>query len=66
MTVSHDSFAQAARQQAASLGYRNLPIVVVQQAKSLDTPETIAERAERALPEILGLLATRTAAKPAQ
>ena len=66
MTVSHDSFAQAARQQAASLGYRNLPIVVVQQAKSLDTPDIIAERAERALPEILSLLSSKAAAKPAQ
>ncbi|MEK7681330.1 MAG: hypothetical protein AAB502_06265 [Chloroflexota bacterium] len=66
MTISHDSFAQAARQQAASLGYRNLPIVVMPQAKPLDTPEVIAERAERALPEILGLLASKPIAKPAQ
>jgi len=40
--------------------------VVVQQAKSLDTPDIIAERAERALPEILSLLSSKAAAKPAQ
>ena len=66
MTISHDVFEKAARQQAASLGYGNLPLVVVPQAKPQDTPEVIAERAERALPEVLGHLTTRAVAKAAR
>jgi len=65
VTVCHDVFERAARQQAASLGYGNLPIVVVQQARPADTPEVIAERAEAALPEILGHLTTKAVARTA-
>jgi len=66
VTICHDVFERAARQQAASLGYGNLPIVVVPQPKPHETPDVITRRADQTLPEILGHLVATSQAQTAR